>query len=69
MCFCFFKLFPIKCIGFKVSAARITTTSVYCILSSKHPWVLEIDGQKTGVGGYADKPFVCITHIPGIRKP
>ncbi len=30
----------------------------YRILSSKHPWVLEIHGQKTGVGAYTDKPFV-----------
>ncbi len=25
--------------------------------------MLEIDGPKTGVGAYTDKPFVCITHM------
>ncbi len=38
----------------------------YLILSSKRPWVLEVDGPKIGEGGggaYTDKPFVCISHI------
>ncbi len=28
-----------------------------CILSSKRPWALEIDGQKTGWRAYTDKLF------------
>ncbi len=34
----------------------------YRIRSSKCPWVLAIDGAKTEVGAYLDKPFVCIMH-------
>ncbi len=35
---------------------KLSTCNKYRILSSKHPWALEIDGQKTGVGTYTDKP-------------
>ncbi len=43
-------------------------TFTYKNAASKHPWAIEIDGQKTGVGAYTDKPFVCITHTYGTSK-
>ncbi len=41
-------------------------TCIYRILSSKRPWALVIDGQKTGAGAYTDKP--CITVYTSTSK-
>ncbi len=43
-------------------ASRPVVCCNYRIVSSKRPWALDIDGPKTGVGTYTEKPFVCITH-------
>ncbi len=43
--------------------ASLPCFQITVIFRLSTPWALEIHGQKTGVGVYAEKPFARITHI------